>query len=961
MVMSSVTLSEHFMIYLIACTLVTLLSNTAAMNESPSLNSEDAYEFDMVSVEDSGQLVLGRKPMNDEQHEPMQLLRPGKGHDRLELNVTVLERLATIEEPIAIVGIVGPYHGGKSFLLNVLLNSTHGFPVGVKPEPETKGIWIRIVSNQSLTGVDGSQLILLDTEGFYGERATRLYDARIFAIATLLSSHLVYNTLRTLGDTQSVSALADLAKQAQVFNLQNWLHTGNMTTDEPSVSTTMDPSLLLKTLDFPPLTWVVQGFDIDLQTSHTPMDYLQRYLAAYAHTGDRTLDTLFTRGISCYALRTPADVNLLREQYGSKILAADEELYTTLHPGYLADMDKLRNGIFGNLTSKGHGKLTGKAIAALLPLLVYYVNEDFPLHADRKLRDVLVDIIVDGAFAGGVEYFQKCMHDVSIIDAVVLARRGKQSIFDGKDMAAISGLATSALTAEELETVMTSAEYQAIEYCRHRSVGVPQHVVATSCGVQLGVKINNMKPSFREENERRVKEVLVRLGEGLHSTAGKNVLELKLPIAENDLQQKCNQIIKDSLDRYETLVGPHKGSHLYHEARAQMQEEIQAKCEKVARINGEKMSSIFNAAKALFQSEYEHSFVVKVHASDVQAGNDVPSTVEDSLKEMNGRPLPPKKLNEIHSLSLNAAELSFKKGVKDGLSWMGPGNELYDFHHFLCLQWIKQRYTEIQAHNNMLIREFCEKTLSALTLQYRAEVSSITPFPDNDETISEKAEEIGKHLMQKYIALTKDYDSSAAVEEKRKELAHSIGDTTAHLLKKNTALMAAFCYDPLMDAYKDLHMQDCERSFHNMWVSWSFWSRKCLWPGPQYMFGFKYSAYKAARKRLDKAQASVNKGTKETSNHEIAKGVVLSPATRNKVIQAWIEHDLAPYGNIVLVNFSIVSACIVVFVSTLMWMLRKVADSTSRHHKLQSDDAKRWQHYADPISFKTEDRFKHRQ
>ena len=27
-----------------------------------------------------------------------------------------------------------------------------------------------------------------------------------------------------VGDAQSVSALEDLAKQAQVFNLQNWLH-----------------------------------------------------------------------------------------------------------------------------------------------------------------------------------------------------------------------------------------------------------------------------------------------------------------------------------------------------------------------------------------------------------------------------------------------------------------------------------------------------------------------------------------------------------------------------------------------------------------------------------------------------------------------------------------------------------------------------------------------------------------
>ncbi|KAH9327662.1 hypothetical protein KI387_007840, partial [Taxus chinensis] len=87
---------------------------------------------------------------------------------------------------------------GKSFLLNVLLDSTHGFPVGSRPEPETRGIWFRVVPKSKLKGVDGSQVILVDTEGFYGEGATRLYDAKVFAISALLSSHLVYNTLRTL-------------------------------------------------------------------------------------------------------------------------------------------------------------------------------------------------------------------------------------------------------------------------------------------------------------------------------------------------------------------------------------------------------------------------------------------------------------------------------------------------------------------------------------------------------------------------------------------------------------------------------------------------------------------------------------------------------------------------------------------------------------------------------------------
>jgi hypothetical protein len=154
----------------------------------------------------------------------LQLLKPGAGHSRLELNRMTVEKLASIEEPIAFVSVVGPYHGGKSFLLNVLLNSTQGFSVSAVPDPETQGIWIRIVPKEQLQGADNSRIILMDTEGFYGEGATRSYDARIFAIATLVSSHLIYNTLRTIGDTQSVTALADLAKQAQVFNLQNWLH-----------------------------------------------------------------------------------------------------------------------------------------------------------------------------------------------------------------------------------------------------------------------------------------------------------------------------------------------------------------------------------------------------------------------------------------------------------------------------------------------------------------------------------------------------------------------------------------------------------------------------------------------------------------------------------------------------------------------------------------------------------------
>lgn len=53
----------------------------------------------------------------------------------------------------------------------------------------------------------------------------------------------------------------------------------------------------------------------------------------------------------------------------------------------------------------------------------------------------------------------------------------------------------------------------------------------------------------------------------------------------------------------------------------------------------------------------------------------------------------------------------------------------------------------------------------------------------------------------------KDYTSANGVDEKRKELNAQIQETHARLLNKNTALMAAFCYDPLHEPDRELRMQ----------------------------------------------------------------------------------------------------------------------------------------------------------
>jgi hypothetical protein len=68
--------------------------------------------------------------------------------------------LASINGPVVVVAIAGPYRTGKSFLLNRLIGRQSGFAVGPTVNPCTKGIWLwgaPVVEN-------GRTYVFMDTE-----------------------------------------------------------------------------------------------------------------------------------------------------------------------------------------------------------------------------------------------------------------------------------------------------------------------------------------------------------------------------------------------------------------------------------------------------------------------------------------------------------------------------------------------------------------------------------------------------------------------------------------------------------------------------------------------------------------------------------------------------------------------------------------------------------------------------
>jgi hypothetical protein len=127
--------------------------------------------------------------------------------DQLVLNEDALKILKEIKENIIIVSIFGKERTGKSYLMNLLLNSdenpkmTKGFKVHSQNPSSSRGINIW---NTPIAKPDSKdKIIFLDSEGIHSENVYQQeMDSKLLALILLISSFFIYNTM---GDINSNS------------------------------------------------------------------------------------------------------------------------------------------------------------------------------------------------------------------------------------------------------------------------------------------------------------------------------------------------------------------------------------------------------------------------------------------------------------------------------------------------------------------------------------------------------------------------------------------------------------------------------------------------------------------------------------------------------------------------------------------------------------------------------------
>ncbi|XP_072505110.1 guanylate-binding protein 7-like isoform X2 [Notamacropus eugenii] len=183
----------------------------------------------------------------------------------LIVNQQGLQILTSITKPVVVVAIVGMYRTGKSYLMNKLAGKNKGFSLGSTVQSHTKGIWMWCVPHPIKSD---HTLVLLDTEGLGDvEKGDSKNDSWIFALAILLSSTFVYNSMNTINH----QALEQMQYVKELTELIKVKSSPNVVGEDSAEFVGF----------FPDFVWTVRDFTLELELDGrpiTPDEYLENAL-----------------------------------------------------------------------------------------------------------------------------------------------------------------------------------------------------------------------------------------------------------------------------------------------------------------------------------------------------------------------------------------------------------------------------------------------------------------------------------------------------------------------------------------------------------------------------------------------------------------------------------------------------------------------------------------------------------
>ncbi|XP_030769632.1 guanylate-binding protein 3 isoform X1 [Rhinopithecus roxellana] len=286
---------------------------------------------------------------------PMCLIENTNGE--LVANPEALKILSAITQPVVVVAIVGLYRTGKSYLMNKLAGKNMGFSMGSTVESHTKGIWMWSVPHPKKPE---HTLVLLDTEGLGDvKKGDNQNDSWIFALAVLLSSTFVYNSMGTINQ-QAMDQLHYVTELTHRIQSKS----------SPDENENEDSADFVSF--FPDFVWTLRDFSLDLEADGQPLtadEYLEYSLKLTQGTSEKDknfnlprlcIQKFFPKK-KCFVFDRPVDC---------KKLARLEKLHDEeLDPEFVQQVADFCSYIFSNSKTKtlsGGIKVNGPRLESLV-------------------------------------------------------------------------------------------------------------------------------------------------------------------------------------------------------------------------------------------------------------------------------------------------------------------------------------------------------------------------------------------------------------------------------------------------------------------------------------------------------------------------------------------------------------------------------------------------------------------
>ncbi|KAK7811057.1 hypothetical protein U0070_010216 [Myodes glareolus] len=286
--------------------------------------------------------------------------------EQLTVNPEAIRILEKISQPLVVVAIVGLYRTGKSYLMNRLTGQNHGFSLGSTVQSETKGIWMWCVPHPTKPT---HTLVLLDTEGLGDiEKGDPKNDSWIFALAVLLSSTFVYNSMSTINH-QALEQLHYVTELTQLIRAKA----------SPREDEVEDSSEFVSF--FPDFVWTVRDFTLELKfDGHviTADEYLENALKLIPENNPKVQKSNVTRECIRYFFPVRRCFVFDRPTRDKRLLSQIEKVpEDELEWNFQVESQKFCSYIFTNAKTKtlrGGITVTGSRLGTLVKTYLDAIN-----------------------------------------------------------------------------------------------------------------------------------------------------------------------------------------------------------------------------------------------------------------------------------------------------------------------------------------------------------------------------------------------------------------------------------------------------------------------------------------------------------------------------------------------------------------------------------------------------------